>query len=133
MVKETKKLTFIIGVITIAKSQPFIVIIVSVTGSFIAYFKCLRDAFRIIEFEFMDQNRWCKGIFGKEFDFLFCQFTILSVIQNNMTDFMHDGVIYTPIVFFIVVEYVPLSVCLFYRKAIFTFLDRETTLVWSDG
>ena len=81
----------------------------------------------------MDQNWWCKCIFGKEFDFFFCQFTILSVIQDNMTDFVYNGVIYTPIVFFVVIKYVPLSICSFYRKAIFTFLNQKPTLASSDG
>ena len=53
-IKETKKLTFIRCIIPTAKSQPLLVIAVSITGRFIAYFKRLRDAFGIIQLQLMD-------------------------------------------------------------------------------
>ena len=94
-----------------------------------AYFKGPRDAFRIVQLQLMDQNRRSKCILGKKFNFFFCQFTILRVIQHDMTDFMHNRMVHTPIVFFIVVEYVPLSICFFYGKAVFAFLDKKPAYI----
>ena len=55
-IKEIKNLTFIIRVITlsISTSQPFFVIMVGITGSFITYFKYLHDTFWIIQLELMN-------------------------------------------------------------------------------
>ena len=81
----------------------------------------------------MDKNGWRKCIFGKEFHFFFCQLTILRVVKDYMTDFVHNGMIYTPIIFLVVIEYVPLTVIHFYRKAILAFFNQKPTLTWSDG